>query len=702
MTFEKILSDVSSGIITPEEAYKEISQKDKLKIINYYTHLQNIQKEPLKPNQLQELNAITNILQILYTADVGSPISDYDYDVLQEMLIDMGIPRLTGSIEINDNSKVSHTYTNLRGTLDKVYYLYSTEARTNKSRKYLDEWIKSAEALYERKTGNKINLNDTKIIVTPKMDGTSAILEVEGTKARWLTRGDTSKNRAGDVTHILNIFNKQYVPYGGGQKFEIMMSEDNKDKINEFYKDKPYHNSRQIVTSCMNSDEADFKCEYLTPVPLRISYGVGEIEEIHPDLIKNFPTMICTFADREKIKEFANNNRYVHYKGMKLRTDGAVMTILDPKIRKVLGRDNNINNFEVAYKFTEEVGYSRVKDVEFYVSEFGFITPVLVVYDVLLKGNTINHISLSNKERFDELGLCYGDQVAVHYDIIPYATIDENCQRIPNGRKIKFIKKCPRCNKELDLNRVQVQCQNPECPSRIVGRILNYCNNLRIQNIGYNTLDFLYMMGFLNKGILSLYKLKKHASDIENLEGFGRLKTRKIISEIEAKRRLRDYEFFGSIGIEGLSIKTFQLIFSTIPSSKFIDMLELKNYNLLLQTLISIPGIGDIKARNLVEYLKKPENKNEIDKLLKEVSIIETYSADAISKGLIVFTGCRPSQEMENAITNRGYQISDSWNKKAVYLVVPSIDYTSNKVAKANASGIPIVTISDILDKICQ
>ena len=46
MTFEKILSDVSSGIITPEEAYKEISQKDKLKTINYYTHLQKIQKEP--------------------------------------------------------------------------------------------------------------------------------------------------------------------------------------------------------------------------------------------------------------------------------------------------------------------------------------------------------------------------------------------------------------------------------------------------------------------------------------------------------------------------------------------------------------------------------------------------------------------------------------------------------------------------------
>ena len=700
MTFEKIWNDVSSGVITPQEAYDEISQKDKLKKINFYKFLQNIQTEPLKPNQLQELNAIVNILQILYTADIGSPISDYDYDILQEMLIDMGIPRLTGSIEINDNSKVSHVYTNLRGTLDKVYYLYSSEARTNKSRKYLDEWIKSAEALYERKTGNKINLNDTKIIVTPKMDGTSAILEVEGTTARWLTRGDTANNRAGDVSHILNIFNRKYVQYGGGQKFEIMMSEENKDKINEFYKDKPYHNSRQIVTSCMNSDEADFKCEYLTPVPLRICSGIGEIEDIHPELIKEFPTMICTFGDRDKIKEFANNNRYVHYKGMRLRTDGAVMTILDTNIRKVLGRDNNINNFEVAYKFTEEVGYSRVKDVEFYVSEFGFITPVLVVYDILLKGNTINHISLSNIERFNELGLCYGDQVAVHYDIIPYVTIDEKCQRMKNGRKIEFIKRCPRCNKELDLNKTQVQCQNPECPSRIIGRILNYCNNLRIQNIGYNTLDFLYSMKFLDKGILSLYKLKKKAYEIEELEGFGKLKTRKIISEIEAKRRLKDYEFFGSIGIEGLSMKTFQLIFSKIPSSKFIDMIDLKNYNLLLQNLIAISGIGEVKANNIVNYLKNTDNKKEIDNLLKEVSIIETFSLDAISKGTIVFTGCRPSSEMETAIVNRGYQVSDSWNKKAVYLVVPSTDYSSSKVAKATSAGVPIIPISELLEKI--
>lgn len=383
-----------------------------MKRINYYAHIENISKEPLKDSQLQELNAIVGILQILYNSSIDSPVSDSTYDTLQEMLIDMGIPRLTGSVEINDSKKVSHRFKNLRGTLDKTYYLYPDEPRTNKSRKYLDEWIKSAEALYKKNTGKDIDLNKVKIILQPKFDGASCILEWNLDKPIWITRGDTRNNRASDVSHIMNIFNDVFCgDEESGQKFEVMMTEENKNKINELCRSKPYKNSRQVVTATLNSNEADFKADFLYPVPLRIMKPGDEFEQIHPQLIEKFPTMICTFGDRDKIKEFANNNRWVNINGMRLRTDGAVMTILDDNIKRALGRDGDINNFEVAYKFTEEYAYTKVKRIEFYVSEFGFITPVLVTNDVILKGNTINHISLSNKERFDELGLCYGDEV---------------------------------------------------------------------------------------------------------------------------------------------------------------------------------------------------------------------------------------------------------------------------------------------------
>ena len=699
MTFESIWTNLSSGKMKPSEAREEISKPDKLRLIHYYAHLGEIQQEPLKDSQLQELQSIVEILQTLYNSDIDSPINDSTYDSLQELLTSMGIPRLTGSIEINDNNKVSHNFTTLRGTLDKVYYLFSDEKRTNKSRKYLDEWIKSAEDLYMKRTHQSIDLNKVKIILTPKFDGTSCILEYIQ-KPLWITRGDTQNNRASDVSHIMNIFNDVYATEKGvGQKFEVMMSEENKDKINELYKEHPYHNSRQIVTSTLNSKEMDFKAEYLYPVPLRIIHEKESVEQIHPILINDWPTEICTFGDRNKIKEFANSHRYVKHNGMNFRTDGVVMTILDPDIQKVLGRDNNINNFEVAYKFTEEVGYSKVKDIEFYVSEFGFVTPVLVVNDIILKGNTINHISLSNKERFDELDIHYGDTVKILYDIIPYATFDKddpNCQRLPHQHKIEFIKTCPRCGSLLRHDVVQVQCKNEKCPSRIIGRILNYCANLRIQNIGGSTLDTLYTFGIVTS-IKDLYKLRKHVYEIENLDGFGKLKTRKIINEIEAKRHLKDYEFFGSIGIEGLSIKTFQIIFSNIKYTNFINLIKTKSWPMLNAQLLSINGMGDMRASMLIKYFQNKDNTDELKKLLKEVSILQTYGSYG-DKKKIVFTGCRPSSEMINFLDSKGYEASDSWSNKAILLVVPSLDYSSNKVDKAKSLGIKIITINQIYD----
>jgi NAD-dependent DNA ligase len=698
MTFEKLLEGILSNKISMKDVREELLSKDKMKTINYFIHRNIITKDTMSDSELSQLKAIVEILQILYNSGVENIISDSDYDVLQEMLIDVGIPRLTGSIEINNSSKISHTYTNLRGTLNKIYYLYSTQKQTNKSRKYLDDWIKSAELKYERNSGKKIDLNDARVICQPKLDGASAVLEISGDKKVWITRGDTENNKASDISHIMNVFNDLYSEYDNcGIKFEIVMSENNKNKINELYTDKPYKNSRQIVTATINSKEPDFKVDYLFPVPLRICYG-DDIEKIHPFMLTKFPNLICKLSDRDLIKEFADKNKIVNYNDMKFRTDGVVLTILDENIQKVLGRDNNINNFEVAYKFTAESAYTKVKDCEFYISEMGFITPVLVVNDVILKGNNISHISLSNKERFDELDLHYADEVLVEYDIIPYVTIDDRCRRVKNGRKIEFVDRCPKCKSELDLNQIQVQCMNNDCPARKIGRIVNYCKNLRMENIGYQTLETLFSVGLI-KNIKSLYKLHKKTLEIEDLDGFGHLKTKKIVGEIESRRRLKDYELLGSIGIEGLSMKSFQLIFSKIKYQDFLNMIILKNLELLFGMLIKIDGMGPKKAELVLNYFNDTEKRIEFQKLLKELSIQSTYSESSVKENKrIVVSGFRPSESEEREIENLGYEVSDSWSNKAKYLIIPDKDFVSNKVNKAVELGVPILYREDFIN----
>ena len=46
MTFEKMLSDLSSQKISPEEVYNIMSEKENLKKINYYSIIMIYRKQP--------------------------------------------------------------------------------------------------------------------------------------------------------------------------------------------------------------------------------------------------------------------------------------------------------------------------------------------------------------------------------------------------------------------------------------------------------------------------------------------------------------------------------------------------------------------------------------------------------------------------------------------------------------------------------
>jgi DNA ligase (NAD+) len=264
------------------------------------------------------------------------------------------------------------------------------------------------------------------------------------------------------------------------------------------------------------------------------------------------------------------------------------------------------------------------------------------------------------------------------------------------SRKIEFIRNCPKCHSELDLTATMVKCQNPNCPSILVGRVLNFCNCLRIQNIGYNTLDTLYQVGLLKKGIRSLYKLRKKTHEIENLEGFGKLKTRKIVAEIESKRRLKDYELFGSIGIESLSIKTFQSIFSAIRYEDFLNMINVKNFDLMFSKLVQIDGIGEKKAEVLVQYLKDAKNRIEVLKLVDELSVYSSYGESDMQKPIAVISGFRDAGII-SALEKKGFTVTDGWTNKATCLVVKDKNQSTTKINKAASAGIPVYDIEEIL-----
>ena len=259
-------------------------------------------------------------------------------------------------------------------------------------------------------------------------------------------------------------------------------------------------------------------------------------------------------------------------------------------------------------------------------------------------------------------------------------------------RKIEFTKVCPVCGSKLDLNVINVQCKNKDCESVKIGNMINFCKNLRIDNIGYSTLKTLFDYGVIKEGIIDLFKLKNKVYQIENLPGFGKLKTRAIINSIESKRELFDYEFFGALGIQGLSTKTFKDIFKLIDWTPLASMFEDKKIdrtklNTFAAALSLIDGLGEKKIRLLVEYLLDKEEFSKIQKLLKEIKI--KPSVNNIAKPIAVISGFRDPKIIEQ-IESEGYEVTDKWSKKASVLFVKKSQTESKKEQLAKVNNIPV------------
>ena len=657
----------------------------------------------LNKEDVHLLKLILKVCNSIYNytgSDTG--LTDSQYDSLLEYYKKISDDESLITEPLLDNKNVvHHKYKSLRGTLDKIYKITDEDVIKNPSQKSLDDWINQTEKRYLLNTGKNINLKECDVIVMPKFDGVSCIFEFskEGILQRALTRGDTSTNEAQDITHIFKntysgpIKDSKY-PYA--IKTEIMFKESDLEELNKL-SSREYKNTRSIVSSILNSDERDDRANYLCIVPLRYSYLIDG-EESHQylcDEVYNYPYLKCKLKDVEKIHDFSFNHKYVN---PGLRCDGSVIQILDENVQKALGRENEKQKYEVAFKFTEEVAYTKVKDIEFTTGLFGRINPVVVLKPVKLKGNTIERASLGSYARFKDLNLVKGDTVKVYYDIIPYVAFeqdDPHCIR-EIGKPIEEPLVCLECGKPLELSDTgdTLYCKNETCPSREKGKILNYCKKMNIANISYSTIEDLYREGYLFK-IEDLYTLGEYTKEISKLNGYGKKKVKKILDEIESHKDVTPSTLLGSLGIEGISTKTFENILGYITMDEVINICKDNN----TEFFTGIPGIKDKTSKKIVKGINS--SRGLIEFLRKVLNILPEPKK---TSGLfnIVFTKvrCEDGDDIDTFIKDNDGVIQDNVTKSTNIVVVPVKGVTSSKVSKAKKYGIPIVPINELKEYI--
>jgi DNA ligase len=698
-----------------QKYYDEIENEDVLKEVVSLFHsqkmndifykLSHVTKDDKDFNDEYYLKLFKIILKlcnyIYNNTGYDTGISDSEYDELLSYYNSISNDESIITEKVNSNSTRNHRYKSLRGTLDKIYKITEEDIIKNKSQKTLDDWVKQTERRYKQITGDDIDLYNEEVIVMPKFDGVSCIFECDeyGNLQHALTRGDTERNIAQDITNIFkNSFKSLLVTekYEYGLKTEIMIKNDKLKEYNERY-GKDYKNTRSLVSAILNSDNfSEDDVEYLVVVPLRYSYMKDNGEESEQELameVFQYPFERCLLKETEKIHEFAFNHKNVFGQ---FRCDGCVIQLTNPKLQKILGRENERQKYEVAFKYTEEKAYSKVIDIEFTTGLFGKINPVVIFEPVKMKGNDIQRASLGSYSRFLDLGLAKGDIIKVLYDIIPYATYDDsdcNCTRSGNHH-IKAPVKCEECGECLEVSNdnTTLQCVNPFCKCRIRGKIINYCIKMGIQSISYATVETLFSKGVLTS-IEDLYKIEDKKDEIIKIPGFGINKVNNMISEINDNKEVTTSRLLGSIGIDGISTKKFETLLSYLSIDEVIEFSINGNENIFN----SIPGIKSKTSQKIIEGIK-----NNID-LIRELQKILTIKEEDKKKYnyKLYFTktrldGSYKDNMLQKLIENTGGLVSDYFNKDIDVLVVPSTNTMSAKVEKAGKYEIPIVLKDDL------
>ena len=648
-------------------------------IIEFYN---NSDLDKLDDMDLFTCRKLVEILQFIYNnTDIVPPVSDATYDKLYQLMLDMGLGDIVGSVNSQGKPVREHRFPDLRGTLNKVHFIFNVDKEGDK-RRSIEDWITTIENILGR------NINNTKefeLRLQAKWDGCSAVFECDefGELEHVLMRGDTEKNQAVDILELFKgqIDFKQFA--NGRDKFaiqtEVLMNQSDYEQIIIDYKD--FKSPRSATSSILNEKILQpHLTKYLTVEPLRIQY-VGKQPEIIPN---NEFDMISNLYD---LRDLQNCIKEIneHAKAEGRTTDGVVLHLLDKQLQSKLGRDGAINRYEVAYKFPAEATKAILIDIEFSYGLGGNITPVAKIEPVVMLGKTISSISMGSVDRFRSMDhLTSGSEIIVRYEIIPYMDIDHTCKVNEYGKRFYVPTHCKHCGCEL-VEDPLLKCANEECPSRIIGNVVNYINKMRIENLNIETVSTLFDQGIIT-GIESLYKLKEHKAEIISLPGFGLKSYENMIDGINKRRVVFDYELLGSLGIQSIGVRMFKKVLSVMELE---TMLQLAKDQMLAVNLMGLPGFGE-KTATRVQHGVISKLKT-IYFLLEQIQLKEKVAPGKL-KGKVCFSQIRDPQ-FESQLVNNGYEVVNSITKTTDYLIVPSLDVISSKITKAKNYGIEILNL---------
>ena len=376
-----------------------------------------------------------------------------------------------------------------------------------------------------------------------------------------------------------------------------------------------------------------------------------------------------------------------------------MLKVNDVKARSKLGYTNKFPRWAMAYKFEAQELTTLLSDVLWSVGRTGKITPLAIVEPVELAGATIGRATLNNYDDIMRKKVKIGSYVFIRRsnEVIPeilglaYDTAD--------SKDIVPPVFCPSCGFTLENDGVNLYCKNYfGCPEQIKGRLSHYCSKgaMNLEGVSDKTIEQLYeKLGV--KNFADLYRLNKE--DFTKLEGFKDKKTDNFYSELQRSKDCKLENFIYALAIENVGEKTAKDL-----AREFGTLDNLLNAD--FDHLNSIPNIGEITARGVLDYLNTHHNVI-IDLLFVGVTpkpfIKKDTTGSYFDKKTIVLTGGLNSYTRDDLtllLESLGAKVASSVSKNTDLVIAG--EGAKSKLTKAVELGIKVIDEAELIKLISQ
>lgn len=592
-----------------------------------------------------------------------------------------------------------HKYPELVGTLDKCKFVINNDA-INKG-----VFDKPSVQVFERDFIHKclakeiISPTETfQMIGELKYDGVSVEAEIKGdTIIKALSRGDTNENIATDLTPILGGYKFPFakeVPsdFTFGMKFEAIITKRNLEELCNI-RQKKYKNCRNAIIGLFGSSDAYKYINYITLIPLATSLELDRIYELNfmnhyynSGEYNRFVVMQGNYQEiLFQVKQFTESAEIIR-KILPYMIDGVVISFIDPIKIKALGRENSVNNYQMAIKFNPSKVRTNFIGYTYSVGKSGDIIPMVHFKPCEFIGSIHTKQTIHSYERFKNLNLAIGEQIDIEYvnDVISYVTKpDTEWNRNLKAKPEEFIKNCPSCNSPLVISDSgkSIKCINPYCHEKMIMRMVDMVDKLGFKDIAEESIRLL--------NILSLSQLIN--LDMEKLSILGPKTSVQFMNYINnlLNNPINDYKIMSALSFNNMGDEKWKVILKHYTIDELFNM----NQEQLYQSLTSISGIGNSIVEAIISGLEIYDHDIEVVKRLKIIN-----SKGKLDKPKVVLTGFR-DQEFIQILIDNGFDADEKYNitKNTAALIANDKNSSSSKINLANKYGIPIYTKQEFI-----